>query len=121
MLQRLRAARKNQNGFTLTELLIVIVILGVLAGIVVFAVAGITERGTTAACQADVRTVQTAVEAFKAETGLYPAENDYAELKRVELLRDAPASSKYKIEIGNRNGIVTGTLTPGGNCFPVPE
>ena len=44
VLQRLRAARKNESGFTLIELLIVIVILGVLAGIVVFAVGAFNDR-----------------------------------------------------------------------------
>ena len=68
MLQRLRAARQNDKGFTLVELLIVIVILGVLAGIVVFAVNGITDRGEVAACKADVKTVQVASEAYNAKS-----------------------------------------------------
>jgi len=64
---------RQEEGFTLIELMIVIVILGVLAGIVVFAVGGITDRGTSAACKTDVATVQTAVEAYYAKTGGYPA------------------------------------------------
>ncbi|MGN6781172.1 MAG: type II secretion system protein [Marmoricola sp.] len=67
-----RVRRSGQAGFTLIELLIVIVILGVLAGIVVFSVSGITDRGTKAACQADVSTVTTAVEAYYAQNGSYP-------------------------------------------------
>ena len=50
--QLVRGFRRNDSGFTLTELLIVIVILGVLAGIVVFAVGGITDRGEMSACKA---------------------------------------------------------------------
>ena len=47
----------NQDkGFTLVELLIVIVILGILATVTVFAVRGITDRGQTTACEADKRT-----------------------------------------------------------------
>ena len=34
---------RSEEGFTLIELMIVIVILGVLAGIVIFAVGGITD------------------------------------------------------------------------------
>jgi len=64
---------RQEEGFTLIELMIVIVILGVLAGIVVFAVGGITDRGTSAACKTDVATIQTAVEAYYAKTGGYPA------------------------------------------------
>ncbi|MCX6395018.1 MAG: type II secretion system protein [Propionibacteriales bacterium] len=64
---RARAARKNESGFTLIELLIVIVILGILAGIVVFSVAGITDRGDKSACKATVASVEVAVEAFYAQ------------------------------------------------------
>ncbi len=38
---------KQDKGFTLVELLIVIVILGILATITVFAVRGITDQGQT--------------------------------------------------------------------------
>lgn len=116
MLQRLRAARRNQNGFTLTELLIVIVILGVLAGIVVFAVAGITDRGTKSACQADVRTVQTAVEAYHAEKNAYPATITLLTDPTVKLLREVPNSTKYTVSLDSVTGKVTGTITGGGAC-----
>ena len=72
MLKQIREARKQEDkGFTLIELLIVIVILGVLAGIVVFAVSGITDRGKKSACDTTVRTVQTAGEAYYAKFGSY--------------------------------------------------
>jgi prepilin-type N-terminal cleavage/methylation domain-containing protein len=72
-LERVRAAKENESGFTLVELLIVIVILGVLAGIVVFSVAGITSRGKTEACKSTVSTVQVAGEAYYAKNGSYAA------------------------------------------------
>ncbi|MFC7482885.1 type II secretion system protein [Luedemannella flava] len=56
------------SGFTLIELLIVIVILGVLAGAVVFAVKGIKDRGTAAACTSDKKVVEVAAEAYYAST-----------------------------------------------------
>jgi prepilin-type N-terminal cleavage/methylation domain-containing protein len=70
-LSRPRVRLKDQSGFTLIELLIVIVILGVLAGIVVFSVRGITDTGEQAACEAEVATVATAVEAHFAQNGTY--------------------------------------------------
>jgi general secretion pathway protein G len=69
----MRTVRKNQSGFTLIELLMVIVILGILAAVVVFSVSGLSDRGTKAACQADVATVTTAAEAYYAKNGSYPA------------------------------------------------
>ncbi len=41
---------KQDKGFTLVELLIVIVILGILATVTVFAVRGITDKGQENAC-----------------------------------------------------------------------
>jgi general secretion pathway protein G len=58
------------KGFTLVELLVVIVILGILAAVVVFAVSGITDTAADNACQSEVRTVRTAVEAYKADNEL---------------------------------------------------
>ncbi len=54
-------------GFTLIELLIVIVVLGILAGVVIFALGGITGKSAVAACQADGATVSTAISAFNAQ------------------------------------------------------
>ena len=63
----------GQGGFTLIELLVVIAILAVLAGVVVFAVGGITDNSQDSACEIDERTVKTAVEAYRAQEGEYPA------------------------------------------------
>ena len=71
-MQRMIKRAREEGGFTLIELMIVIVILGVLAVIVLFAVGGITDRGTSAACKTDVSTIQTGVEAYFAKTGVYP-------------------------------------------------
>ena len=71
-MHRMIERARQEEGFTLIELMIVIVILGVLAGIVLFAVGGITDRGTSAACKTDVSTIETGVEAYVAKTGVYP-------------------------------------------------
>ncbi len=62
----------GSEGFTLIELLIVMLILGVLAATVVYAVQGITGNSVEAACGYDLKTVETAVEAYKGEMGNYP-------------------------------------------------
>ncbi|MEY2581848.1 MAG: ral secretion pathway protein [Ilumatobacteraceae bacterium] len=77
------------KGFTLVEILIVIVILGILATVTVFAVSGITDKGKTSACQTDAKTIQTAEEAFSANTGAYT--NDQAQLVSAGLMH-APST-----------------------------
>jgi general secretion pathway protein G len=101
MLQQIRKAMKEEKGFTLIELLIVIVILGVLAAIVVFSVSGITDRGKTSACKADVATVTSAVEAYYAATPAagtpaYPADEAAATTALVpKFLHSWPADVDY--------------------------
>jgi type II secretion system protein G len=78
-LKRLRQRREelgDEGGFTLIELLIVIVILGILAAIVVFAVQNLTGQSASAACQSEFKTVETALESYKAQMGAYPANFD---------------------------------------------
>ncbi|WP_051071251.1 type II secretion system protein [Ilumatobacter coccineus] len=65
---------KNQDkGFTLVELLIVIVILGILATVTVFAVRGITDQGQENACAVERRTLDTAIESYYAQNQSDPA------------------------------------------------
>jgi prepilin-type N-terminal cleavage/methylation domain-containing protein len=61
-----------EQGFTLVELLIVIVIMGILAGIVVFAVSNLSDTATKNACKTEADTVRTAAEAYKAQNLVYP-------------------------------------------------
>ena len=73
-----RSAEDHKNvieqGFTLVELLIVIVILGILSGIVVFAVGNVTTNAKTSACATEKSTISTALEAYKAVVGSYPTQ-----------------------------------------------
>jgi prepilin-type N-terminal cleavage/methylation domain-containing protein len=67
-----RRRRRGQGGFTLIELLVVIAVLAILAGIVIFNVTGVANRGKSSACVTDQQTVQTAVDAYFNDKGAYP-------------------------------------------------
>ena len=64
--------RVAERGFTLVEMLIVIVLLGVLSGIVVFAVGNMTTNAKTTGCRAEKTTLMHALETYKSYTGAYP-------------------------------------------------
>jgi len=104
-LQRIR--RTDEEGFTLVELLVVIVILGILAAVVVFAVGGINDKGQDSACKTDTQTIRTAEEATFAQassTGKYVTEaalvpnflSTESKLHNVEL---GPEAKSYTIKI----------------------
>lgn len=106
MMQRIRTMLNKDEGFTLIELLIVIVILGILAAIVVFAVNGISDRGTVAACKADKESVTVASEAFFAKNSSYAT-----------AIADAPLTSASLVGGGflHTNSNISGnTLTQSG-------
>ncbi len=88
---------KRDKGFTLVELLIVIVILGVLATVTVFAVRGITDQGQKSACKADKKTLEVAVESYFAQnaTATIPGADPEVTLVNAQLLREA--STKYNV------------------------
>src|SRR5207253_11083688 len=94
MMQRIRQLKAQEGGFTLIELLIVIVILGILAAIVVFAVGGITDRGTLSACKADKKSIEVAIEAQYAQNATYPA--TVAALVPT-CLHDVPSNTHYTL------------------------
>jgi len=61
---------RTNRGFTIVEILVVIVILGILATVVLFTVRGVTERSETSACTGDARTLTTAADAYMAQERL---------------------------------------------------
>jgi general secretion pathway protein G len=64
---------KNKNdGFTIVELLIVIVIIGILATLVIVTFTGIQQRARNTKRQTDVNAVSSHLEAYNANTGMYP-------------------------------------------------
>ena len=79
---------KRDKGFTLVELLIVIVILGVVATLTVFAVRGITDKGAKSACDADKATLEVAAESYFA---LYGSTANIAHTVAIPAAAPAPA------------------------------
>lgn len=63
---------KGGRGFTIVELLIVIVVIGILAALVISTFAGAQERARYASYQTDIKAIQKAILAFHADNSYYP-------------------------------------------------
>jgi general secretion pathway protein G len=61
-----------RRGFTLIELMVVVVILGILATMVVPKVMSKPEQARRTKAKVDIRSIQTALNMFKADTGRFP-------------------------------------------------
>jgi prepilin-type N-terminal cleavage/methylation domain-containing protein len=61
--------RSGQRGLTLIELLIVIAVLSILAGIVIFNVQAVKNKGQTTSCNTDVKTVQSGLDTYINDNG----------------------------------------------------
>jgi general secretion pathway protein G len=63
---------QSRRGFTLVELLLVLVILGVLAAIVIPKFSGRTQQAKVQAAITQISTFRTALDAFEVDNGYYP-------------------------------------------------
>jgi prepilin-type N-terminal cleavage/methylation domain-containing protein len=64
--------KSNDKGFTIVELLIVIVVIGILAALVVTTFTGIQQRARNTERQTDIKAIHGQVEAYYAQNGRYP-------------------------------------------------
>lgn len=83
--------RGNETGFSLIELLIVVLVLGTLTAVAIVRMAPFREAAAAAACKSDLNAVTSAAGAFGASTGI--SATTVAELVEGGYLRDYPAGT----------------------------
>jgi general secretion pathway protein G len=85
------APNHRAAGFTLVELLVVLVILGLLAGIVVPNLIGRTETANIQTTQTQIEQLGGALDMFRLEVGRYPTTAEGLEA----LIRQPPGASRW--------------------------
>ncbi|MGI6629228.1 MAG: prepilin-type N-terminal cleavage/methylation domain-containing protein [Bacillota bacterium] len=109
MLQRIRKMMKNDNGFTLVELMVVVAILAILAAIAIPRFTGQREKALEAQGKADIKILQDAYDLYLFQENGAPsgtAAQVAASLKNAGYLKDIPVEPDgydYQFE----NGIFT--------------
>lgn len=63
---------RKQQGFTIVELLIVIVVIGILAALVITTFTGIQQKARNTERTTDIKALQGQIEAYFAQNGKYP-------------------------------------------------
>ena len=68
-----KAAHRHRRGFTLIELIVVIMILAVLAMLIVPRIVGRTSEARIAKAQSDLSTISTMLQTFRLDVGRFPS------------------------------------------------
>ena len=66
-------ARRGQAGFTLIEMMVVMVIIGLLVGLVAPRYIGTSQKAETKAARAQIDLFKTALDTFRLDVGRYPS------------------------------------------------
>jgi len=68
--------KRKEEGFTIVELLIVIVVIGILAALVITTFSGVQRKARNTERETDIKAIHGQVEAYYAQNGRYPSLSD---------------------------------------------
>ncbi|HZE61084.1 MAG TPA: type II secretion system major pseudopilin GspG [Burkholderiales bacterium] len=88
-------AKRRPAGFTLVEIMVVVVILGILAVLIVPRVLGRSDEARQAAAKHDIATIMQSLKLYRLDNGRYPT-NDQGLQALVSKPSSAPAPSNWK-------------------------
>ncbi len=106
----LKKFKKNQKGFTLVELMVVVVIIGILVAIAVPVYRNVQTNAEKKANEANIRIIEGAIQMYLAEGGTLDelAEEGIDLLEEQKYLKEVPkypnSEEKYSIEVNKSDG-----------------
>ncbi len=108
--------RRAARGFTLIEILIVVVILGILAAVIIPQFTNAADDASISSARTQLQTMRSQVELFRSQTGSYPAASgtgvDWSGLISANYVRAAPTWPNFFKEVYTAGtGDLTLTLT----------
>ncbi len=108
----MKRQRSNQDGFTLIEIMVVILILGLLATIVVQSLRGATDKAKRVKAQADIAEIKTGLDRYYLDAGSYPTTD-----QGLQALVTAPEGGKIPANYESGGYLQSIPKDPWGNPY----
>jgi general secretion pathway protein G len=112
--------KRFHSGFTIVELLVVIVVIGILATLVTVAYSGISQRATEASLKSDLSQARKEIEVFYAINNTYPTANNCTNTTATQICLKPSSGNILTYTPNNTTSPTSYTLTGSNATSAIP-